>query len=65
MSYIIYAYSFEIKALEINTENSNEKSKWQRELQTIKIKTSNLNEEAKGWGRDKKEMVKIVERVFK
>ena len=51
--------------LKINKENSNEKSKWQRELQTIKIKTSNLNEEAKGWGRDKKEMVKIVERVFK
>ena len=51
--------------LKINKENSNEKSKWQRELQTIKIKTSNLNEEAKGLGRDKKEMVKIVERVFK
>ena len=51
--------------LKINKENSNEKSKWQRELQTIKIKTSNLNEEAKGWGRDKMEIVKIVERVFK
>ena len=24
-----------------------------------------MNEETKGWGRDKKEMVKMVERVFK
>ena len=28
----------------------------------IKIR---MNEETKGWGRDKKEMVKMVERVFK
>ena len=34
----------------------------QERVKNLKI---SMNEETKGWGRDKKEMVKMVERVFK